>query len=183
MKQCKFIKVGQGDERQMDNYKIACFDAYYREDCAKTCCILFETGTIEKNILEYCKITRPTEKYIPGEFYKRELPGILEVYWEIKRDINLVIVDGYVLLKDGKIGLGGHLYRALEGRIPVIGVAKSYFVNSRNYIKVYRGESNRPLYVSSIGIETGFAANLIKNLDGRYRIPNMLKRVDRLTRS
>ena len=101
----------------------------------------------------------------------------------MESDINLVIVDGYVLLKDGKIGLGGHLYRALEGRIPVIGVAKSYFVNSRNYIKVYRGESNRPLYVSSIGIETGFAANLIKNLDGRYRIPNMLKRVDRLTRS
>lgn len=167
----------------MNNYKIACFDAYYHEDCAKTCCILFETGPVEEIILEYCKITRPTEKYIPGEFYKRELPGILEVYWEIKRDINLIIVDGYVSLKDSKMGLGGHLYRALEGKIPVIGVAKSYFINSRNYIKVYRGESNRPLYVSSIGIEIDSAVNLIKNLDGGYRIPDMLKRVDRLSRS
>ena len=167
----------------MDNYKIACFDAYYRKDCTKTCCILFETGPIEKSIFEYCRITGITDRYIPGEFYKRELPGILEIYWEIKKDINLIIIDGYVLLKDNKMGLGGYLHRALEGETPVIGVAKSYFVNSRNYIKVYRGESNRPLYVSSIGIETDLAAKLIRNLDGKYRIPDMLKRVDRLTRS
>ncbi len=167
----------------MGNYKIACFDAYYHKDYAKNCCILFETRPIEKSIFECCKITRPIEEYIPGEFYKRELPGILEVYWEIKRDINLIIIDGYVLLKDGKMGLGGHLYRSLEGRVPVIGVAKSYFVNSEDYIKVYRGESKKPLYVSSIGIETDFAVNLIKNLNGEHRIPNILKRVDRLTRS
>ncbi|HZK57974.1 MAG TPA: endonuclease V [Clostridia bacterium] len=167
----------------MGNYKIACFDAYYHKDYAKTCCILFETGPIEKSIFECCKITRPVEKYIPGEFYKRELPGILELYGEIKRNINLIIIDGYVLLKDGKMGLGGYLYKALGEEIPVIGVAKSYFVNSKNYIKIYRGESKRPLYVSSIGIETDLAANLIRNLNGEHRIPNILKRVDRLTRS
>lgn len=167
----------------MDNYRIACFDAYYYRNCAKTCCILFETEPIEKSISEYCKITRFTERYIPGEFYKRELPGILEVYREIKEEINLIIIDGYVLLKDGKMGLGGHLYEALEGKIPVIGVAKSYYINSKNYIKVYRGESNRPLYISSIGIEMDLAVSLVKNLNGKYRIPSILKRVDRLTRS
>ncbi|HZJ77110.1 MAG TPA: endonuclease V [Oscillospiraceae bacterium] len=167
----------------MSDYKIACFDAYYHKNYAKTCCILFETEPIEKSILEYCRITKPAGRYIPGEFYKRELPGILEAYREIEGDINLIMVDGYVLLKDGKMGLGGHLYKALGGGISVIGIAKSYYINSKNCVKIYRGKSKRPLYISSIGIEINCAANLVRNLNGKYRIPDILKRVDRLTRS
>ena len=79
MKQCKFIKVGQGDERQMDNYKIACLMLIIVKIVLKLAVYCLKREL--ENIPSIAKITR-YRKYIPGEFYKRELPGILEVYWK-----------------------------------------------------------------------------------------------------
>ncbi|WP_256676101.1 hypothetical protein, partial [Pseudomonas sp. Kh13] len=50
------------------------------------------------------------------------------------------------------------------------------------YQAVYRGKSRRPLFVSSIGLDGEYAAALIKNLRGASRIPEVLKKVDQLTR-
>lgn len=162
--------------------KIACLDVYYYGDYAKACCIVFEVAPKEKIISEHCKIIKPVSEYIPGEFYKRELPCLLEVYKSIKEEIDLIIIDGFVVLEKGKKGLGSYLFGILNNKTPVIGVAKSYFRGCQNYAHVYRGKSNKPLYISSIGIDLGFSAELIKNLGGANRIPAMLKRVDRLTR-
>mgnify|MGYP001804818063 CR=1 FL=1 len=70
--------------------------------------------------------------YVPGQFYKRELPGIIEVLkYCTHEEITAIIVDGYVILDDhGKIGLGGHLYKALDRSIPIIGVAWRAFMRS-----------------------------------------------------
>lgn len=108
---------------------------------------------------------------------------MLGVYEKVEEDLDLAIVDGFVLLGKGKMGLGGHLFEALDRRIPVIGVAKTFFRGSKNYIEVYRGNSTRPLYVSSAGVDLDDAAVFIKNLKGKNRLPDILKRVDRLTRS
>jgi deoxyribonuclease V len=166
----------------MNNNNIACFDVYYYESYAKACCIVFENEPIEKVISEYYEIIKPVNEYIPGEFYKRELPCLLKLYGSIKEDIDLIIVDSFVLLGDGKKGLGGYLFEALDKKIPVIGVAKTFFKGCDDYIEVYRGKSNKPLYISSLGIDLNHSAELVKNLDGENRMPTVLKRVDQLTR-
>jgi deoxyribonuclease V len=125
------------------------------------------------------------EPYQPGEFYKRELPCILRVLSKITLStIDTLIIDGYVYLDDlGKAGLGAHLYSYLRAQIPVIGVAKTSFAdNTINVREVYRGESERPLYISAIGIDVDEAARSIKNMAGKYRMPTLLNRLDQLTR-
>jgi len=123
--------------------------------------------------------------YEPGAFYKRELPCILEVLK--KSDLNtaeVLLIDGYVILNDeGKLGLGGYLYQALKRRIPVIGVAKTRFHGQGKHVKeVIRGRSSNPLYVSSIGINLENAADHIRNMHGVYRIPSLLKILDKNSR-
>lgn len=166
----------------MFEYKIAYFDVYYRGNKGKVCCIVFENEPRENIISSYCKIVTPVDEYISGEFYKRELPCILGLYENIKENIDLIIVDGYVLLSKNKKGLGYYLYEALNGEIPVIGVAKTYFNTCVDYGEIYRGESKRPLYITSVGINLKYSCDLVQNLKGKYRIPDILKKVDQLTR-
>ncbi len=111
------------------------------------------------------------------------MPCLLRVYENIKEDIDLIIVDGFVHLGDRKKGLGAYLFNALDQEIPVIGVAKTFFKGCTDCIKTYRGQSIKPLYISSIGIELHDSAKLIKDLNGKNRIPDVLKKVDQLTRA
>ena len=163
---------------------ILAFDTYYFDNKAKTACILFDNWS-EENYKFETEIIEQNEEYKPGEFYKRELPCILSLLKKIKIDkIDLIIVDGYVYLDDNlKLGLGGHLYKNLEGKIPIIGVAKTNFKTLKEAKKeILRGNSEKPLYITSIGIELDEATKLIKNMSGQYRIPTLLKKLDSLTK-
>jgi deoxyribonuclease V len=120
--------------------------------------------------------------YEPGSFYKRELPALLPL---IERAITLhgvscVIVDGYVDLGE-KPGLGCHLFEALGGSMPVIGVAKTRFL-SADAIEVHRGGSKNPLFVTARGIDVALAAEGVRSMAGEHRFPRLLKRVDLLAR-
>ncbi len=167
----------------MKYLNVACLDVYYYENHAKSCCIVFENGNVERIISEYCEIVTPIHEYIPGEFYKRELPCLLRVIEKVQETIDLLIIDSFVWLGNGKKGLGVYLFEVLEKKIPVIGVAKTYFKDCNEYLEVYRGRSNKPLYISSIGIDLNDSAKLVKSLKGDHRIPDLLKRVDQLTRN
>lgn len=167
----------------MDDCRAGCFDVYYYEGYAKACCIVFESGPAERVISLYSELVRPIRDYFPGKFYKRELPCILKVYEKVEENLDLLIIDGFVLLGKDEKGLGGYLFESLDGKIPVIGVAKTFFRGSSNYMEVYRGNSSKPLFVSSLGVDLDAAAAFIKNLKGDNRLPDILKRVDRLTRS
>ena len=162
-------------------------DTYYNPDnTAKAVGILFQNwddqvpmNTIEVHIPQVAE-------YEPGAFYKRELPCIMAMLEHCDlAQLDAIIVDGYVFLDDhGKMGLGAHLYDALGGRIPVIGVAKtSFHDNHLNVIEVKRGESTHPLYISSIGIQLATAAAWIESMYGPYRMPHLLKVLDGLTRT
>lgn len=123
--------------------------------------------------------------YEPGHFYKRELPCILKIIEEI--DINaleFIVIDGYVYLGiENKNGLGAHLYETLNRKVPVIGVAKTNFKgNENNAIKVYRGGSKNPLFVSSVGIDMKQSVDFIQHLKGEFRIPDILKILDQETK-
>jgi deoxyribonuclease V len=122
-------------------------------------------------------------EYEPGYFYKRELPCLLKLLNQLETLPEYIIVDGYVHLEETqKPGLGKHLYDALQGKSIVIGVAKTRFNNTPPETEVFRGESQRPLYVTAAGISDAEAKKSIERMDGRHRIPTMLKLVDRLSK-
>lgn len=163
---------------------IASVDAYYRGVGAVAACVLFEPWTAEKAIREIVRHIEGVEPYEPGLFYKRELPCILAVLKEVHDPLEAIVVDGYAWLRLGeKPGLGAKLYEALEGKVPVIGVAKARFVTGSGAVAVYRGRSRRPLFVTAAGMTSETAAGLIAIMHGCFRIPAMLKRVDQLCRS
>jgi deoxyribonuclease V len=91
-----------------------------------------------------------------------------------------IIIDGYVMLGNSP-GLGHHLFKSLDGKIPVIGVAKSLFEGS-SAAEVFRGGSTRPLYITSAGMDIQEASEKIRAMHGDYRIPTLLKRVDLLSK-
>lgn len=160
---------------------ILAIDVYYWDNQAKTVSVNFDNWEREEVLEIQEAMLTDVDPYVPGAFYKRELPCILKVLEKIDREqIDLIIVDGYVVLDDeGKLGLGAYLYYELMERIPVIGVAKKKFHSNTRLVKeVLRGESQNPLFVSSIGIDLVEAADRIQNMQGDYRMPTLLKLVD-----
>ncbi len=164
---------------------ILAFDTYYFQDKAKTVCLQFETWEDKQSYKIYTETADKVEEYTSGEFYKRELPCILSLIDKIEiHKIEAIVVDGFVILDDEKKpGLGAFLYTRLEEKIPIIGVAKNNFLKiKKEKRKVYRGISKKPLYVTSIGINVDIAAEKIKSMDGEFRMPTLLKQLDRLTK-
>ncbi|TXD80879.1 endonuclease V [Subsaximicrobium wynnwilliamsii] len=164
---------------------ILAFDTYYFNDKAKTVCLSFKDWFNEKPFEIYSETIPCIEEYVSGEFYRRELPNIISLMSKIdKAVIELIIVDGFVYLNDeNKFGLGAYLHEKLNKQIPIIGVAKRTFATiEKNKVDVYRGKSKNPLFVTSIGIELKLAAKKIKEMEGEYRIPTLLKELDKLTR-
>jgi len=163
---------------------ILAIDVYYKGDNAKAVGLLFTPGDEMIKALKVAYI-RNIEDYIPGEFYKRELPCILKITEQINlKGIEAIIIDGYVYVDNNKtFGLGAFLWEALKEKIPVIGVAKTLFHKNKETTHVlYRGESKNPLYISSIGCDLNKAASLIKEMKGNYRVPNVLKLLDTKTK-
>lgn len=164
---------------------IIAFDTYYFENKAKTVCLAFEKWTDGENYNVYTEILEHIEEYTSGEFYKRELPCILSLLGKNHFDnIEAIIIDGFVYLDDqNKLGLGGHLYERLPYKVPVIGVAKTNFATIiENKRVLLRGKSMKPLYITAIGLDLDEATEKIKVMDGKYRIPTLLKILDTLTK-
>jgi len=123
------------------------------------------------------------EPYVPGQFFKRELPHLLELMDRFREPPATIVIDGYVTLGgDQRDGLGARLFSALRGQVPVIGVAKTRFVGTPAETEVLRGKSKRPLYVTSRGIALETAKGLIRDMHGRDRLPTLLTAVDRACR-
>ena len=159
-------------------------DIYYRDAIAKAVGILFnwEDESPASVIIEWIEGVEP---YVSGEFYKRELPCILKVVEKVDaRKIEAIIIDGYVYIdNEKKYGLGGYLWEVLNGKVPIIGVAKtSFFKNKETVQGIIRGNSKNPLFISAIGINIVDAANLVRTMKGSFRIPSILKRLDQLTK-
>lgn len=164
---------------------ILAFDTYYSGKKAKTVAIGFNTWTDAQPTEVFTETLDDVADYQPGEFYKRELPCIVSLLNRIDlTKVEAIIIDGFVILDNaGKPGLGGHLYAYLGGRIPVIGVAKTNFaLITEGKREVFRGQSERPLYITALGIEPDVAASNIRQMHGVYRIPTLLKHLDGLTK-
>lgn len=165
---------------------IYAFDTYYYEDYANTVCIAFEDWTSEKEVEVFIEQTAVSSAYESGAFYKRELPCILSLLTKIAlKSEDIIVVDGYVTLdNDGKIGLGGHLYEALEEKCPIIGIAKNEFTTPDSQRRsVFRGESKTPLFVTAKGMDVDEVQLKVEQMHGAYRMPTLLKKLDQLSRT
>ncbi len=163
---------------------IACIDVGYREDTARAACVTFEDWEDAKPLGEHILDIDQVEPYVPGQFYRRELPCVTAVLNELSIAPDIIVIDGYVWLDDdGRKGLGVHLYEALDETTPILGVAKTRFATATNAVEILRGSSDRPLLITSMGMDQDEAADCIRRMHGSNRIPTLLKRVDQLSRS
>jgi deoxyinosine 3'endonuclease (endonuclease V) len=165
-------------------FKLA-VDVYYNNNTAKAIAILFNDWQDKKPEQIISKYLSDIQPYEPGSFYKRELPCIIALLESIDiKQLELIIIDGYVYLDDqNRLGLGGHLYQSLDKAVSIIGVAKTKFHNNTKNVKeIKRGLSKRPLFISSIGMDIDSAADCIQSMSGDHRIPDLLKKLDRLTK-
>jgi deoxyribonuclease V len=163
---------------------IACVDVGYQQQSALAACVTISDWGSDTPIDKLTVEIKNVDEYVPGAFYKRELPCIEAVLKQLQATPKLIVVDGYVWLDaNGKKGLGAHLFDLLGGGTPVVGIAKTAFATATNAIEVCRGESLRPLWVTAIGTDAGDAADLVRSMHGNHRIPTILSLVDRLSKS
>lgn len=175
---------------------ILALDSYYKDNICNTSLVVFISIHDDVPYYKDTIYTEVTSEYIPGEFYKRELPGIIKILEKLQKErpdiwksVTILITDSFITLKTEDKewgGLGYHLKEYLNSigctNKIIYGVAKSNFGCCEKISKlVYRGKSKTPLYVQSTH-KNNTAAGVIHNMHGEYRIPTMLKLVDQLSR-
>ncbi len=165
---------------------LAFVDVNYLEPRAVAGCVLAEHWDADSPARERIERIDKVAPYTPGQFYLRELPCLLRVLRTDQAVLRAVVVDGYVWLARARPGLGWHLHRHLHQktgrRIPVVGVAKTPFAKNDSALPVRRGRSQRPLWVTAVGVDLHAAAKRVQSMHGVHRIPTLLKRVDQLCR-
>lgn len=166
--------------------KIA-IDTYYRsEQEAYTVGIIFEEWDDKKPLSIVDDVNETFDRYIPGEFYKRELPCILRILNKINiLEFDSIILDGYIDLKDNegniKPGLGRRLCSKINihDDLDIIGIAKSLYCRTDEISYKLVRNSSKALYCQSL---RGNSLDFLKYLDGDYRIPTLLKLLDNKTK-
>lgn len=148
---------------------------------ATAACVVAERWTDAAPIETHAVPIANVLAYAPGRFFERELPCLLAVLPRVKATLDVVIVDGYVVLDDsGTPGLGAHLHDALGGGVAVVGVAKTAYRGGGFAVQVLRGGSRQPLFVTARGMPPDVAAQHVASMHGPHRVPTLLGWVDRL---
>jgi deoxyribonuclease V len=163
---------------------ILAVDAYYTHEGSTTAGVAFENWESAMPTHTFVSKLPTVAEYTPGKFYQRELPCILDLLRAHSLQPDLILIDGYVYL-DGiaQPGLGKHLFDALEGEVPVIGIAKTSFAGIGPEFQVLRGSTSiKPLFVTSVGQALSAAKAGVQRMHGIHRIPTLLKAADQLCR-
>jgi deoxyribonuclease V len=154
---------------------------YLSSGSARAAAVLAADATFGRLLDERIAVVAEVRPYRPGEFYRRELPPLTAVLQGIE-GLSLLVVDGYVDLDPhGHPGLGAYAHEVLA--VPVIGVAKTVFRTATHAVPVLRGTSARPVLVTAVGLPRADAAELVRSMAGRFRIPDALRRADQLART
>ena len=162
---------------------ILAIDVQYEENSAVVAGVLFPKWSSTEPNRDMVKSVSGIEPYESGAFYKRELPCILSLLQDVNEHLETIVIDGFVTLgKEEKKGLGMYLYEALGEKISIIGVAKRSFKDTPKICEIYRGDSSKPLFVTSVGLSLGEAIAGVASMHGKHRIPTLLKKADQLCR-
>lgn len=153
---------------------------YLASGGARAAAVVSADAGFSRLLADRVELVPEVQPYRSGQFYLRELPP-LRAALDGLTGMTLLVVDGFADLDpDGRPGLGTHAHA--EFAVPVIGVAKSAFRTATHAIPVLRGTSARPLYVTAAGMPRSDAADLVRRMAGRHRIPDALRRADTLAR-
>ena len=162
---------------------LALVDVHYFGTGARAACLLAEHWTSSAASNEWTVEIDSVAPYRPGYFFERELPCLIAALNRVTSELDALLVDGYAELDaHGKPGLGAHLHDHFERKIPVVGVAKHSFAGSEFAIRVLRGESHNPLFVTALGMPYEVAAEHVRSMHGEHRVPTLCRRVDHLCR-
>lgn len=162
---------------------IASLDVQYTDTAAFAAAVVFDDWQAASARSTYIASECSPEPYEPGCFYLRELVPLLTVIDKIIEPVETFVIDGYCHLSDSRDpGLGAHLLERLGKSKTVIGVAKNRFRDTTHAVELLRGKSQRPLFITSIGIGYEDAAKHIASMNGAFRVPALLKMVDQLAR-
>jgi deoxyribonuclease V len=154
---------------------------YLRSGGARAAAVVAADALFSQVLAQHTAVVPEVSPYQPGEFYRRELPPLRAVLEGIS-GLGLLVVDGYADLDPGgRPGLGARAHA--EFGIPVIGVAKSAFAAATHAIPVLRRTSARPVFVTAAGMPRADAAELVRRMAGRFRVPDALRRADALARA
>ena len=162
---------------------IGCFDVHYKDPRAAVACVVLSSWQSSEPAECIVKTVDGVMPYEPGAFYRRELPCIEAVLTELNLVPEVLVIDGYVWLGKGKKGLGAHLYEARGMSGAVVGIAKAPFLGADPVQEVFRGRSQRPLFVSAVGMELAEACACVREMHGEFRMPWAMSEVDRLARA
>lgn len=166
---------------------IVATDVHYTSDIeARAAAVVFDVWDAPSPAATYVQRATGFGPYVPGRFFERELPCLLPLLrWVLAaHDIETVVVDGYVDLATSHPGLGRHVAHALaqDGLSPhIVGVAKTAFDGASSEA-VLRGTSATPLHVTACGMSNTHAADAVRSMHGRHRLPTLLLQVDHLAR-
>lgn len=163
---------------------ILAVDVQYHEHSATVAGVLFDDWGDARAAATHTRVCEEIAEYVPGEFYRRELPCIADLLAGLGDvPLSCIVIDGYVWLgAEQRPGLGAHLWESLHRRVAVVGIAKTFYADTPAQAEVRRGGSERALYVSAAGLPLDTARAAVARMSGDYRIPDLLKQVDRLAR-
>ena len=158
-------------------------DVYYDKDRALVAGMVFDDRADGSQRSSHASFVDHVSEYIPGQFYRRELPCILRLLDEHALAPEYILIDGYVYL-DGhsRPGLGKYLYDVLQHKVKIIGIARNPSMSITREYEVYRGRSRRPLYVTCAGEQLSVCKRRVETMSGAHRHPALLKQVDQLSR-
>jgi deoxyribonuclease V len=162
---------------------LAALDVDYRATSVVTACVSFAAWTDAAPAASVAvRSEGAAVEYVPGQFFRRELPYLVDALARLPQLPSVIVVDGFVWLGPGEPGLGAHLHEALAGRAAVIGVAKRPYRGTSIGTPMRRGGSATPLFVTAVGMGLETAAEHVASMHGPHRLPTLLKLVDRLAR-
>ncbi|MDY0745070.1 endonuclease V [Paucibacter sp. R3-3] len=151
---------------------------------AHAAAVAFEAWDSAEATKTYLSRIAHVEKAERGSLDLRELPCVMQLLREHRLEPELILIDGFVHLDaDETPGLGQHLFHALGGVVPVVGVSKSGLPGLSSQFEVTREEETKPLLVTCAGIDIGAAKARLRAMHGRKRIPTLMKLVARLAKN
>lgn len=146
--------------------------------------VAFEAWDAAEATRTYVSTIAHVEKAERGALDLRQLPCMLQLLSEHKLEPELILFEGFVHLDaDDTPGLGQHLFQALGGKVPVVGVSKKSLPGLSSQFEVMREDEAPPLVVTSAGLDIGAAKVRLRSMHGRKRVPTLLKLAARLAKN
>lgn len=179
---------------------VAGYDVSYSkyETKAVACLSVFDADhqVIEEYMTDYC----PSEEYVPGQLWKREVEGLETLLPMVNSTIDCLVIDGCGTIHPDRFGAACE-YSQRFG-IPTIGCAKSLFVGEFGELASEKGSKTaitldgdlvgfafrsatdvKPIFISSgCDMSQEAAVGVIEQFCYAYRIPEVTRRPDMASR-